>query len=81
MKMQGKHCQHRSTLLPHSAEKILQFELAKPCFSFIEEKHSCKLYEKHKLTPIQKQLDTLLAVVEDPGKNTSSREQGPIKFL
>ena len=41
----------------------------------------CKLYEIHKLTPIQKQLDTLLAVVEDPGKNTSSREQGPEKFL
>jgi hypothetical protein len=43
--------------------------------------HFCKLYKKHILTPIQKQLDTRLAVVEDPGKNTSSREQGPEKFF
>ena len=47
----------------------------------VEEIHVCKIYKNHKLTPIQKQLDTLLAVVEDPGKNTSSREQGPKKFL
>ena len=31
-----------------------------------------------KLTPIQKQLDARFAVNEDPGKNTSSSEQGPI---
>ena len=31
-----------------------------------------------KLTPIKKQLDARFAVNEDPGKNTSSSEQGPI---
>ena len=30
------------------------------------------------LTPIQKQLEARFAVNEDPGKNTSSSEQGPI---
>ena len=32
-----------------------------------------------KVTPGQKQLEILLLVMEDPGKNISSREQGPEK--
>ena len=30
-----------------------------------------------KLTPGQKQLETLLLVIEDPGNDISSNEQGP----